>query len=116
VSAADRTAYPAPAIRLDRRWFRRLPRCGIASIGMLFALAPAGCDEKVQSQVSAPLPPQVTVAQPVKRTVTDWDEFTGRFEATQEVQVRARFGRFIDSVEFKDGAIVHAGDLLTGDR
>src|ERR1700730_14166008 len=79
---------------------------------MLYAFALAGCDEKAQSQVSAPLPPPVTVAQPVKRTVTDWDEFTGRFEATQDVQVRARVGGFIDSVEFKDGAIVHAGDLL----
>ena len=44
--------------------------------------------------------------------VTDWDEFTGRFEAIEEVQVRARVGGFVNSVEFKDGAIVHAGDLL----
>jgi RND family efflux transporter MFP subunit len=77
---------------------------------MLFALALAGCDEKAQSQAVAP--PPVTVAQPVKRTVTDWDEFTGRFEAIEEVQIRARVGGFVNSVEFKDGAIVHAGDLL----
>ncbi|WP_454651005.1 efflux RND transporter periplasmic adaptor subunit [Bradyrhizobium liaoningense] len=91
---------------------RRLPRCGGAPIGLLFALALAGCDEKAQSQAAAPPPPPVTVAQPVKRTVTDWDEFTGRFEAIEEVQVRARVGGFVNSVEFKDGAIVHAGDLL----
>jgi RND family efflux transporter MFP subunit len=77
---------------------------------MLLALALAGCGEKAQSQAAAP--PPVTVAQPVKRTVTDWDEFTGRFEAIEEVQVRARVGGFVNSVEFKDGAIVHAGDLL----
>ena len=40
----------------------------------------------------------VTVAQPTKRTVTDWDEFTGRFEAVEEVQVRARVGGFVTSV------------------
>ena len=112
MSATDKTEYPAPATRLDRGWFRRLARCGGAPIGMLFALALAGCDGKAQSQAAAPPPPPVTVAQPVKRTVTDWDEFTGRFEAIQEVQVRARVGGFVNSVEFKDGAIVRAGDLL----
>src|SRR6185437_6732334 len=58
-----------------------------------------------------PAPP-VTVAQPVKRTVTDWDEFTGRFEAVEEVQVRPRVGGYVTSVEFKDGDMVRAGDLL----
>jgi RND family efflux transporter MFP subunit len=52
------------------------------------------------------------VAQPVKRTVTDWDESTGRFEAIEEVQVRPRVGGYVTSVEFKDGDMVHTGDLL----
>ncbi|WP_246801739.1 efflux RND transporter periplasmic adaptor subunit [Bradyrhizobium genosp. L] len=80
-------------------------------MGLLLALTLGGCDDKPQAQAAPPAPP-VTVAQPVKRTVTDWDEFTGRFEAIEEVQVRARVGGFVNSVEFKDGAIVHAGDLL----
>src|SRR4029434_10008651 len=81
-------------------------------IGLLFGLALAGCNEKAQSQAAAPPPPPVTVAQSVKRTVTDWDEFTGRFEAKQDVQVRARVGGFVTNIEFKDGDMVHAGDLL----
>jgi membrane fusion protein, multidrug efflux system len=114
VSATDRTEYPASATRLDGGSFRRLARCGVAPIGMLFAIAiaVAGCGEKAQSQATAPLPPPVTIAQPVKQTVTDWDEFTGRFEAMEEVQVRARVGGFVTNVEFKDGDMVHAGDLL----
>lgn len=74
-------------------------------------LALSGCGEKPQQQATPAAPP-VTVAQPTRRTVTDWDEFTGRFEAVEEVQVRARVGGFVTSVEFRDGAIVRAGDLL----
>ncbi|QLL64240.1 efflux RND transporter periplasmic adaptor subunit [Sinorhizobium mexicanum] len=103
--------YSSPETRCNRGSVRRLARCGGAPIGILLALTLAGCEEKAQSQ-AAPPPPPVTVAQPVKRTVTDWDEFTGRFEAIQEVDVRARVGGFVNSVEFKDGAIVRAGDLL----
>ena len=85
---------------------------GIAgSLLLVSALALSGCGDKPPQQASPAVPP-VTVAQPVKRTVTDWDEFTGRFEAVEEVQVRARVGGFVTSVEFRDGAFVRAGDLL----
>ena len=83
----------------------------LRSLILAAALALSGCGDK-PAQQAAPAPPPVTVAQPTKRTVTDWDEFTGRFEAVEEVQVRARVGGFVTSVEFRDGAIVHTGDLL----
>ena len=69
-----------------------------------------GCEKPAQ-QPAASAPP-VTVAQPTKRTVTDWDEFTGRFDAIEQVQIRARVTGFVTSVEFKDGAMVKTGDLL----
>src|SRR5205085_679883 len=78
---------------------------------MVLAIALAGCGDKSAPQ-AAVAPPSVTIAQPTKRTVTDWDEFTGRFQAVEEVQVRARVGGAVTNVEFRDGAIVHAGDLL----
>ncbi|MCA6110431.1 efflux RND transporter periplasmic adaptor subunit [Bradyrhizobium sp. CNPSo 4026] len=91
-------------------------RRGVSPLSLLIALATSalalsGCGDKPQQQAAAP-PPAVTVAQPTKRTVTDWDEFTGRFEAIEEIQVRARVGGFVTSVEFRDGAIVRTGDLL----
>jgi multidrug efflux system membrane fusion protein len=85
--------------------------CDLRPLVALLALSLSGCGDKPPPQAAAgPLP--VTVAQPTKRTVTDWDEFTGRFEAVEEVQVRARVGGFVTSVEFRDGAFVSPGDLL----
>ena len=78
---------------------------------LLLAVSLSGCGDKPPQQAAA-APPPVTVAQPAKRTVTDWDEFTGRFDAVEEVQVRARVGGFVTSVEFRDGAFVNTGDLL----
>jgi membrane fusion protein, multidrug efflux system len=85
-------------------------RRGLGSLAVVLALNLSGCGEKPAPQAAAA--PPVTVAQPVKRTVTDWDEFTGRFDAVEEVQIRARVGGFVTSVEFRDGAFVKAGDLL----
>ena len=87
------------------------PRLCTLPLVVLIAVALSACSEKPPQAAAAP-PPPVAVAQPVKRTVTDWDEFTGRFDAVEEVQVRARVGGFVTSVEFRDGDMVHAGDLL----
>ena len=90
---------------------RSLSLRGLRPLIPLLALVLTSCGDKPPPPAAAAAPP-VTVAQPVKRTVTDWDEFTGRFEAVEEVQVRARVGGFVTSVEFRDGAFVRAGDLL----
>jgi RND family efflux transporter MFP subunit len=91
--------------------FKLASRGGVGSLAVLLAVTLSGCGEKPAPQAAA-APPPVTVAQPVKRTVTDWDEFTGRFEAVEEVQVKARVGGFVTNVQFKDGDMVHTGDLL----
>jgi multidrug efflux system membrane fusion protein len=56
--------------------------------------------------------PSVTVSQPVQREVIDWDEYSGRLEAIETVDVRARVNGYLQSIHFKDGAEVKKGDLL----
>lgn len=57
-------------------------------------------------------PPTVTVATPLQREVTDWDEYVGRFEAVQDVEVRARISGNVRSINFREGADVRKGQLL----
>jgi len=63
-------------------------------------------------QAAAPAPPSVTVAKPVTRTLSDFDEYVGRFTAVDSVEVRARESGYLDGVHFTDGQIVKQGDLL----
>lgn len=57
-------------------------------------------------------PVPVTVAKPLVREIVEWDEFTGRFEAVNMVDVRARVGGYLDKVLFRDGVMVKDGDPL----
>jgi RND family efflux transporter MFP subunit len=76
--------------------------------GAVFVLATAACHKD-----APPMPtPQVTVAPAIERVVTDWDDFTGHFEAVNSVEVRPRVGGFIERVSFTEGAAVHQGDVL----
>src|SRR5262245_20624135 len=59
-----------------------------------------------------PPPAKLTVSQPVVRDVVEWDEYTGRLEAVESVDVRARVSGYLQSVHFTDGAIVKKGALL----
>ena len=59
-----------------------------------------------------PPPPTVTAANPLVRDIRDWDDYTGRFEAPQDVEVRARATGSITRVLFRNGQDVHAGQPL----
>lgn len=74
------------------------------------ALALAGCGRS--DPPPAPPPPEVTVALPLQREVVDWDDYTGRFEAPQDVEVRARVTGVISAINFKNGQDVKAGQSL----
>jgi RND family efflux transporter MFP subunit len=61
---------------------------------------------------SGPPLPVVTVSRPLLREITEWDEYTGRFDAVEAVEVRARVAGYLTEVHFKDGQTVKQGDLL----
>ena len=77
--------------------------CALSSIG--------GCGKSGGSAQSAP-PPQVSVAQVLEKRVKDWDEFTGRLQAVETVEIRPRVSGYIDKVWFTEGSQVKSGDLL----
>ncbi len=71
------------------------------------------CNQAPQKkQQGAAAPPAVTVAYPVQKKITEWDEFTGRFEAVETVEIRSRVSGFLESKHFNDGQKVSKGDLL----
>jgi RND family efflux transporter MFP subunit len=78
----------------------------------VLTLALTACSESDGQQQAAPPPPTVTVASPLIKRITEWDEFTGRFEATESVEIRARVSGYLQSVNFADGAMVKEGDVL----
>jgi RND family efflux transporter MFP subunit len=82
-----------------------------AAVLLVPALVACG-EQQQQQQQAAPPPPTVTVAEPVKRTIVDQDEYVGRFVAVDSVEIRARVSGYLDKVHFKDGQIVKQGDLL----
>lgn len=81
--------------------------CALLAISLL---AVAGCKREVVA--ATPPPPAVTVAKPIWREVIEWDEYTGRLDAVEMVEVRARVSGFIEKADFHEGGFVKAGDVL----
>ncbi|MCQ4161223.1 efflux RND transporter periplasmic adaptor subunit [Roseomonas sp. GC11] len=79
-----------------------------AALGLLaFGFSPA-----ITPATAQPAPPAVTVAEPLRRTVTEWDEHVARLEPSARVELRPRVSGQVQRVHFRDGQIVQAGDLL----
>jgi multidrug efflux system membrane fusion protein len=89
---------------------KSMTRAFLLGLAALAATTLAGCND--QQAATAPPPPPVTVAHPLQKPITEWDEYTGRFVAVETVDVRARVSGFIDSVHVNEGQIVQQGDLL----
>jgi RND family efflux transporter MFP subunit len=77
---------------------------------LIAALAVPACRPPAAKTGSGPA--QVTVAKPIPKTLTEWDEFTGRLAAVASVDVRARVSGYLQSTHFTEGTEVKEGDLL----
>lgn len=82
-----------------------LLRAGFAAA---FAIAASACGSEKEA---APIP-TVSVAHPIQREVVEWDEYTARLQSPHSVEIRARISGALDSVNFRDGQMVEAGELL----
>ena len=90
-------------------WNLRFRR-GVYLLLILLTLALAACHENPKA--GPPAPPQVTVAQPLERSVTDYLELTGSTQAIMTVQLRARVAGYLEKVLFQDGQFVSENQLL----
>lgn len=82
----------------------------LASVAALVLTACGNPEAANQSTAAAA--PQVSVAQVVYERITEWDEFTGRLQAPQTVNLMPRVSGYIEQVHFSEGALVQKGDLL----
>src|SRR5438874_4273337 len=80
---------------------------GIVILSVL--LTAAGC-KKSSAPPQGPLP--VNVVTVIEKEVNEWDEFTGRLEAVESVEIRPRVSGYITEIHFEAGAIIKKGDLL----
>ncbi len=94
----------------------RLPQAFSASILpvalILSTVWLSGCGKPADAQGGPPPAAPVSVAPAVQRTITDSEEFSGRLEATEFVELRPRVAGTVDKVHFADGAMVSKGQLL----
>ncbi len=95
--------------------FTKLPTA-LALLGLAVAtpalLVGCGSDNAHASVVQASAGPQVSVAEVLQRQITDYQEFAGRVEAIERVELRPRVSGYIESVRFREGSTVHKGDVL----
>jgi RND family efflux transporter MFP subunit len=85
----------------------------VAGLGaVLFGSGGIFFPAEVAAQGAPSAPPPVTVSEPLRREITEWDEYTGQFAAVDYVEIRARVSGYLQSINFQDGQIVKKGDLL----
>ena len=70
-----------------------------------------GCNQ-APDEIPQPPPVEIIVATPIKKQIVEWDEYVGRLDAVDFVEVRARVSGYLQSIHFEEGQVVNKGDLL----
>jgi RND family efflux transporter MFP subunit len=102
---------PASAGLRRRGWLAGSGALLAAGLGVL-AFWHFSVTDQADAQPAAPPPPAVTVSTPIERKVATTTRFTGQFSAVDEVALRAQVSGYLTEIHFRDGQIVHKGDLL----
>src|SRR5437588_1605331 len=111
-SKLERERLDEPAARPRRRKWRTAAAVAVIALGLFFAWLGFG-PHKANQAAALPTPaPLVTVSQPLQRSVDVRAGFLGQFSAIDRVELRAQVGGTLTEIHFKDGQIVHKGDLL----
>ena len=90
----------------------RLPSLLTVLSGLIAGLAAGPLATPARAQAPGGPPPKVTVAKPVVRQIVEQDQYTGRFDAIDYVEVRARVTGYLEKINFVDGQTVKKGDVL----
>jgi RND family efflux transporter MFP subunit len=85
----------------------------VAVLALVMAIVVAGCREAQPTAAVAPPPPEVLTSLPVVRQVTDYEDFPGRAEAVQSIDVKARVTGYLVSVRFREGSDVIGSQPIT---
>lgn len=82
------------------------------TITLMLCLLLSACNNSEAPQKLALPTPTVVISQPLVQNIVEWDEYTGRLQAVEAVDIRARVSGYLKQIGFKDGGKVKKGDLL----
>lgn len=92
-----------------QRFTRRLAMAGVS---ILAAAVLTACSGSHAEEAGMPPPPSVSAAPVLVKQVSQWDDFSGRVEAVESVELRPRVSGYIDKVNYVEGQEVKKGDVL----
>jgi multidrug efflux system membrane fusion protein len=99
-------------MNISSRFSARTPRTlALVAFSALALAIISGCSGQASEQAQAPAP-EVSVAPVLVKEINQWDEFSGRIEAVETVQLRPRVSGYIDKVNYIEGQEVNKGDVL----